>query len=89
MSREKFVSTGNAALDMSFIGYNTKPENVTNYCGAGSIKKRCEEAEQEPVAQNYIPLFKQTTRSGTLTSLGYVSEVAQNMKKYKEIHRLF
>ena len=89
VSREKFVSTGNAALDMSFIGYNTKPENVTNYCGAGSIKKRCEEAEQEPVAQNYIPLFKQTTRSGTLTSLGYVSEVAQNMKKYKEIHRLF
>lgn len=89
VSREKFVSSGNAALDMSLIGYNTKPENVTNYCGTGSIKKRCEEAEQEPVAQNYIPSFKQTTRSGTLTSLGYVSEVAQNMKTYKEIYRLF
>ena len=88
-SRQKFTSTGRAALDMALVGYNTSPGNVTNYCGTGEIKKKCEEAGQEPIAQNYIPAFKTPSGGKFLTSLGYISEVAQNMQTYKEIYRLF
>tara|TARA_R100000900_G_scaffold67223_3_gene53652 strand:+ start:1727 stop:3526 length:1800 start_codon:yes stop_codon:yes gene_type:complete len=89
VSRQKFTSTGRAALDMALVGYNTSPDNVTSYCGTDEIKKKCEETEQEPVAQNYIPAFKTPRGDSFLTSLGYISEVAQNMKTYKEIYRLF
>ena len=79
-----FKSTGNAALDLALIGYNMGDSKVTNYCGNDQIKKPCP-LNSDNIVKNYIPNFV----DGSLSSLGYVSEVSSDMLKFIRITSLF
>jgi len=85
--------TGNAALDMAIVAYNTGAGKIVKYCETSdpNIKKDCKNAgkvidgltvKNKPVA-DYIPNFK-TNRwdSVEISSHGYIQEVADNIKKY-------
>jgi hypothetical protein len=73
----EWTSTGNAALDLAIVGYNGGPAKVSNYCGVGVTKTRCDGSGQ--VVLNYIPKYG-GGRSDSNTLL-YVSGVANKLKE--------
>ena len=84
VASKPYKSTGNAALDIALIGYNMGPNKITNYCGAGTLKKACAPGAAD-VVKNYIP----SLADGSLTSLGYVGEVSTEMAKFAALKPLF
>jgi len=87
IASDNFMSTGNGALDISIVGYNIGPSAITKYCGSGAVKARCHTLDTPtPPVKNYIPHYKKEKSKGrVLSSLGYVSEVAANMRAFKTI----
>jgi hypothetical protein len=85
--------TGNAALDMAIVAYNTGAGKIVKYCETSDpkIKKDCKDAgkvingitvKNKPVA-DYIPNFKTNRWDGVeISSHGYIQEVANKMKTY-------
>ena len=68
-----WTSTGNAALDLALVGYNSGPGKVVNYCGDGTTKTICDSGE---IVLNYIPKYGSSRGSNTLL---YVSGVARKL----------
>ena len=91
VARKPFTSTGNAALDISILAYNGGAKYIRYYCGEpGKVHdhKGCSPSSDN-FSPNYIPALATKKARGTLSSLGYVSEVAKNMQKFKKVESLF
>ena len=90
--------TGNAALDIAIVAFNAGESKIVKYCEtsnpeikrdcklAGTTQKLSDATElkifNKPV-QNYVPNLKTERWDGvTISSHGYVKEVANNIKKY-------
>ena len=89
-------STGNAALDLAILGYNMGPSKITNYCGSEKIKKVCPPGSPD-IVKDYFPHYSDSSSgrswmsagTGTLTSTGYVSEVATYMAQLQNAREQF
>jgi hypothetical protein len=91
VARKSFTSTGNAALDISILAYNGGAKYIRYYCGdTGKIhtSEGCSPSSDN-FSPNYIPALTTKKARGTLSSLGYISEVAKNMQKFKKVESLF
>ena len=84
---DNLQSTGNAQLDISIMAYNIGPGNAINsgfgYCGKESIKKKCHSPGQSNRVHNYLPNY----RTGKITSIGYLEEVAGYMESFSWIRK--
>ena len=90
--------TGNAALDMAIVAFNSGPHKIVKYCETSkpTIKRDCALAGTteklddgteikitNKYVKNYIPNFKTKRWDGVnISSHGYVKEVANNIKKF-------
>ena len=91
VARKPFTSTGNAALDISILAYNGGAKFIQYYCGEPGKVHTSEgcSPSSDNFSPNYIPALSTKKTRGTLSSLGYVSEVAKNMQKFKKVESLF
>ena len=86
-------STGNAALDMAILGYNTGAGKIVKYCHTSDpkLKRDCKLAGKNVDGLkvlnkpeiNYVPNFKTKRWDGVnISSHGYIKEVANRFKNY-------
>jgi len=71
-----WTSTGNAALDLAIVGYNGGPGKVSNYCGEGEVKTRCDTGQ---ISLNYIPRYGGGRGGGN--TLLYVTGIASKLRQ--------
>lgn len=88
------TGTGNAALDVSIAAFNLGASYITNWCETTdkNTKGRCSQDKtknglqifKDKPVKNYLPNLKSDRWDGvSITTHGYVSEVAKNISSFK------
>ena len=73
----EWSSTGNAALDLAIVGYNSGPGKVDKYCGTEKKKTKqgdLKNNEKCIIAHNYIPRWKGDRGASTLYYVNSISK---------------
>tara|TARA_R110001583_G_scaffold31043_8_gene106603 strand:+ start:1116 stop:3143 length:2028 start_codon:yes stop_codon:yes gene_type:complete len=73
----EWSTTGNAALDMSIVGYQAGPGRIRRYCGEDK-EKTWKDCTADLQVKNYIPRYP----AGKTNTLLYITQIARDFDKF-------